>query len=124
VVSENDTRKSGLNQFARVVAVTGNEVLPLINDGIFPGWQVIPLRYPFRSRGLIRANLVKAPDWPTLRVCNRIPKHLDEDALGEGVELGEGGAALGAQGLGLIQDRRDAALLGEGREIYLMSLDI
>lgn len=49
-----------------------------------------------------------------LRIYCGVPKHLDEDALGKGVELGEGGAALGAQGLGLIQDRRDAALLGEG----------
>lgn len=52
-----------------------------------------------------------------------IAKRFNEDALSEGVELGEGGAALGAQGLGLVQDRCDAALLGEGWERNSSFLD-
>ena len=41
---------------------------------------------------------------------------LEEDRLGEIVEVGEGLAALGAEGVGLVQDRGDAALLVEGWE--------
>ena len=32
----------------------------------------------------------------------------------EGVEVGEDLAALGAEGVGVVEDRGDAALLGEG----------
>jgi len=53
-------------------------------------------------------------DWPALRVPNRIPKHLQEDGLGQRVQLGKGGTALGSQGFGLVQDLGDAALLGKG----------
>lgn len=53
-----------------------------------------------------------------------VPKHLEKDALGEGVELGKGGAALGAKCLGLIQDRRDAALLEKGWEGDLKAFNI
>jgi hypothetical protein len=45
-----------------------------------------------------------------------VAEHVEEDGLGEGVELGEGGAALGPQRVRLIQDRRNPSLLGEGRE--------
>jgi hypothetical protein len=40
----------------------------------------------------------------------------EEERLGEGVELGEGVAALGPQRLGLIQDRRNPLLLRQRRE--------
>ena len=43
-------------------------------------------------------------------------EHLDEDRLGELVELGEGGAALGAEAIGGIQDRRNPPLLVERRK--------
>ena len=39
-----------------------------------------------------------------------------EDRLGEGVEIGEDLAALGAEGVRLVEDRGDPALFGEGRE--------
>ena len=39
-----------------------------------------------------------------------------EDRLGEGVEVGEDLAALGAEGVGVVEDRGDAALLVERRE--------
>lgn len=41
----------------------------------------------------------------------------------EGVELGEGLAALGPQGVRRIQNRRDPLLLGEGREGDFKSID-
>ena len=41
-------------------------------------------------------------------------EHVVEDRLGEGVEVGEDLAALGAEGVGVVEDRGDAALLGEG----------
>jgi len=45
-----------------------------------------------------------------------ISKQVEEDGLGEGIELGDGGAALGAQGVGVIEDGGDAALFGERGE--------
>jgi|GEM_PF-2099655 len=45
-----------------------------------------------------------------------VAEHVEEDGLGEGVEFREGGAALGPQRVRLVQDRRNAPLLGEGRE--------
>ncbi len=51
-----------------------------------------------------------------LRIRHRITKHLQKHRLQELVELGDGLAALGAQGVGLVQDGGDAALFGEGWE--------
>ena len=53
---------------------------------------------------------------PTLRILHRVAEHLQERGLQEGVELGEGLAALGPQRVRRIQDLRDALLFGEGRE--------
>ena len=44
--------------------------------------------------------------------------------MGEFVEFLDGGAALDAQRVGLVEDRRDPPLLGEGREKNLVSFDI
>ena len=44
-------------------------------------------------------------------VYHRVAEHVEEDGLGEGVELGEGGAALGPQRVRLVQDLRNPALL-------------
>lgn len=41
-----------------------------------------------------------------------------EDRLGEGVEVGEDLAALGTQRVGVVEDRGNATLLGEGWERY------
>ena len=46
----------------------------------------------------------------------RVAEHVEEDGLGEGVELGEGGAALGPQRVRLVQDLRNPPLLGERAE--------
>jgi len=46
---------------------------------------------------------------------NEIPEHVVEDRLAEGIEVGQDLAALGAEGVGLIEDRRDPPLLSEGR---------
>ena len=45
-----------------------------------------------------------------------ITEHVVEGRLGEGVEVGQGLTALGAQRVGLVQDRRDPSLLGEARK--------
>ncbi len=52
----------------------------------------------------------------SLWVGDRIAEQVEEEGLGEGVELGEGVAALGPQRLGLIQDRRNPSLLCQRRE--------
>src|SRR5690606_8161211 len=49
--------------------------------------------------------------WPALRVRVRSAEHVEEDGLGEVVEVGEGLAALGAQLIRLIQHLRDPPLL-------------
>ncbi len=49
---------------------------------------------------------------------NEVPKHLHKDRLGEAVEQRDGLAALLAQLIGLIQDRRNPLLLIEGRVSY------
>ena len=53
---------------------------------------------------------------PPFRIRGRVAEHVEEDGLGEGVELGEGGAALGPQRVRLVQDLRNPPLLGEGWE--------
>jgi hypothetical protein len=45
----------------------------------------------------------------------RSSEHVAEDRLGERVEAGENLATFGAKGVGVVEDRGDAALLGEGR---------
>jgi hypothetical protein len=46
----------------------------------------------------------------TLWVPLNVAKHIEEEGLGEGVEVGQGLAALGSEGFGLVQDGGDAAL--------------
>jgi hypothetical protein len=53
---------------------------------------------------------------PPSRIRGGVAEHVEEDGLGEGVELGEGGAALGPQRVRFVQDLRNPPLLGEGRE--------
>jgi hypothetical protein len=50
---------------------------------------------------------------PFSRVHNWVAEHVEEDGLGEGVELGKGSAALCPQRARLVQDIRDSPLLGE-----------
>nr|WP_309376483.1 hypothetical protein [Rhodoferax sp.] len=45
-----------------------------------------------------------------------VAKHIEKEGLGEGVEVGQGLAALGSEGFGLIQDGGDAALLFQWRQ--------
>src|ERR1041384_6139425 len=47
-------------------------------------------------------------------VCHRIAKEVVENGFDEDAELGEGGAALGAQSFGSVQDFGDALLFSEG----------
>ena len=51
---------------------------------------------------------------PPLRIGHGIAKHIEEGGLEQGVELGEGLAALGPQGVRRVQDGRNPLLLGEG----------
>ena len=48
---------------------------------------------------------------PTAIIDHRVAKHIEKEGLGEGVEVGQGLAALGSEGFGLVQDGGDAALL-------------
>ena len=52
-----------------------------------------------------------------------VAEHVEEGGLEEGVELGEGLAALGPQGVRRIQNPRNPLLLGERREGDLGALD-
>ena len=51
-----------------------------------------------------------------LRIAGGIAEEIEEEGLGEGVELGEGGAALGPQRFRPVQHLRNPPLLGEGRQ--------
>ncbi len=53
---------------------------------------------------------------PPHRIGDGVAEHVEEGGLEEGVELGEGLAALGPQGVRRIQNPRNPLLLGEGRE--------
>ena len=54
--------------------------------------------------------------FPPLRIGHGIAKHIEEGGLEQGVELGEGLAALGPQGVRRVQDGRNPLLLGDGWE--------
>ena len=47
----------------------------------------------------------------SLWVPFNVAKHIEKEGLGEGVEVGQGLAALGSEGFGLVQDGGDAVLL-------------
>src|SRR5690625_41454 len=53
---------------------------------------------------------------PAFRIDGRIAEEVEEEGLGEGVELGEGGAALGPQRLRPVQHLRDPPLLRQRRQ--------
>ena len=53
---------------------------------------------------------------PPHGIGDGVAEHVEEGGLEEGVELGEGLAALGPQGVRRIQNPRNPLLLGEGRE--------
>ena len=55
-------------------------------------------------------------DLPPHGIGDGVAEHVEEGGLEEGVELGEGLAALGPQGVRRIQNPRNPLLLGEGRE--------
>ena len=48
---------------------------------------------------------------PPFRIRYRVAKHIEKEGLGEGVEVGQGLAALSSEGFGLVQDGGNAALL-------------
>ena len=60
------------------------------------------------------------PHW----IGDGVAEHVEEGGLEEGVELGEGLAALGPQGVRRIQNPRNPLLLGEGREGDLEDLQL
>ena len=60
----------------------------------------------------------------TLWVPLNVAKHIEEEGLGEGVEVGQGLAALGSEGFGLVQDGGDAALILQRRNLYGDSLQV
>ena len=57
--------------------------------------------------------LIQYPYLPIPVIRHRITKHLHKNRLREAVELGQGFAALGSEGIGLVEDGGDAALFGE-----------
>ena len=62
----------------------------------------------------ISTELVQCSHWPPLRIRGGVAEHVEEDGLGEGVELGEGGWALGPQRVRFVQDLRNPSLLVAG----------
>ena len=66
--------------------------------------------------GLLDGQVAKRSHLPTHRIGDGVAEHVEEGGLEEGVELGEGLAALGPQGVRRIQNRRNPLLLGEGWE--------
>ena len=71
------------------------------------------------------SNRLQSPMRPSVhyRIRRGVAEHVEEDGLGEGVELGEGGAALGPQRVRFVQDRRNPPLLGEGWNGELQTCD-
>ena len=53
---------------------------------------------------------------PPHRIGDRVAEHVEEGGLEEGVEMGEGLAALGPQGVRRIQNPRNPLLFVEGGE--------
>ena len=53
---------------------------------------------------------------PSFRIGRWVAEEVEEDGLGEGVELGEGGAALGPQRLRPVQHLRNPPLLRQRRQ--------
>ena len=51
-----------------------------------------------------------------LRIGDGVAEEVEEEGLGEGVELGEGGAALGPQRLRPVQHLRNPPLLRQWRQ--------
>ena len=62
------------------------------------------------------AQILKWNSLPPHRIGDRVAEHVEKDGLEQGVELGEGLAAFGPQGVRRVQNRRNPLLLGEGRE--------
>jgi hypothetical protein len=60
----------------------------------------------------------------TLWVPLNVAKHIEEEGLGEGVEVGQGLPALGSEGFGLVQDGGNAALLFQWGNLYGDSLQV
>ena len=63
---------------------------------------------------LVPADIVNRHHFPA--GFHGVAEHVEEGGLEEGVELGEGLATLGPQGVRRIQNPRNPLLLGEGRE--------
>lgn len=53
-------------------------------------------------------NFSNAGNGPAMGIA--LPKHIEKEGLGEAVEQGQGGAALGSEGFGLVEEGGDAAL--------------
>ena len=58
----------------------------------------------------------ESADRPAFRVGGGVAEEVEEEGLGEGVELGEGGAALGPQRLRPVQHLRNPPLLRQRRQ--------
>lgn len=53
---------------------------------------------------------------PSFWIRCRLTEHVDEYRLGQLLRLGEGFAALGSEGIDMVENRCDSTLFGEGRE--------
>lgn len=70
------------------------------------GFLVNAVRYP-------RRNVGEAHEFDAIRIRDGVAEEVEEEQLGEGVELGEGGAALGPQRLRPVQHLRYPPLEGQ-----------
>lgn len=55
-------------------------------------------------------------NWKIFRILEGVAKHVQEDGLGEVVEEGDDLAALGTEGIYLLEDRDNSLLLCDRRE--------
>src|SRR5690606_23150827 len=69
-----------------------------------------------RSFSNQRGQRIQCHDRPTLDFDLLLPKHSVKNGALKLLELGDGFSALGMQRVGLVQDRRDAALLWDRRK--------
>lgn len=69
-----------------------------------------------RDSSIQDSNVSEFSDTPFSGIDGRVAEEVEEEGLGEGVELDEGVAALSPQRFGLIQDCRNPPLLRQRRE--------
>lgn len=128
------------------VARSQMECFRFLNFFVWPAGHITPVQPTWENvspttklDAFIRANIFLAAKWiasyqfsnhvqlslrPFGIFSARVPKHIEEEGLGEAVEQGQGGAALGSEGFGLVEDGGDAALFFPRGQQYFDPISI